>query len=738
MALRAYQEALVQKVHDTFRRGVKSACIVLPCGGGKSVIVAEIARRTTEKLNRVLFLVHRIELCEQIERTFSAWGVDMDFCQIMMVQTACRKLKKLSEPQLIITDECFPAGTKIDGRAIETIKEGDYISSYNEETNRIEFKKVLSVMKKNMPDKLVVINDRLVCTENHPVFLADERRYINAGNIKQGQYLLYHMSQANEMGRAFKKSKRDFLYFKENKDLLFKRMFKRISQKNFFRNNGTYEQKICIGENERKQPFSKTGSKRKNISFSQREAVPDQTWRKRSRTYSIAENACGSYFHTKSTGRVCCENRGTCSSSACIQGRYCYSRKNACNRSRRKKSLCSESERSRQKERDGFTTERVETVKIYKRADFDKLSGVRITDYVYNLEVEGNHNYFAEGILVHNCHHSKSNSYKKIYDFFPNAYRVGVTATPVRLDDSGLGDVYDTLIEGVSAKWLIENKYLSPYTYYAPTVADLNGIKIQRGEFETKSAENVLFNRTVFGNVISHYRKLADGKQAICYCISVKHSSAMAEEFQTNGISAVHIDGTTPKAERQRIIEDFRNGKIKILCNVDLISEGFDVPDCECAILLRPTKSLTLYIQQAMRCMRYKPEKSAIIIDHVGNYARFGMPNADRQWTLESRPKKARQQAEKEVKVLQCPECFYTFQPEDDVKVCPECGYVFPKKERTIDVENEAELKEITGFTLDYSSPKDCRNYQELLKYAEKMHYRKGWAYFQAKQRGFL
>ncbi|MDE6092552.1 MAG: DEAD/DEAH box helicase family protein [Ruminococcus sp.] len=342
-------------------------------------------------------------------------------------------------------------------------------------------------------------------------------------------------------------------------------------------------------------------------------------------------------------------------------------------------------------------------------------------------------------IITDESHHSKSTSYRRIYDFFPNAYRVGVTATPVRLDGSGLGDVYDTLIEGVSAKWLIENNFLSPYTYYAPTVADLNGIKIQRGEFETKSAENVLFNRTVFGNVINHYQKLADGRQAICYCVSVKHSSAMAEEFQANGISAVHIDGTTPKAERQRIIEDFRNNKVKILCNVDLISEGFDVPDCECAILLRPTKSLTLYIQQSMRCMRYKPEKSAVIIDHVGNYARFGMPDADRQWTLESKPRKARQQAENEVKVLQCPECFYTFQLEDDIKVCPNCNYVFPKKERTLDVEDGAELRQITGFVLKYDdSPDQCRNMQDLQKYAKNHGYKSGWCWYQARQRGWI
>lgn len=440
--LRPYQIELIEKVRDAYRHGARAPCIVLPCGGGKSVIVADIAKSATAKGNQVLFLVHRKELVEQIKKTFEWWGVDMNRCDVMMVQTASRRISQLPAPDLIITDE---------------------------------------------------------------------------------------------------------------------------------------------------------------------------------------------------------------------------------------------------------------------------------------------------------NHHSKASTYRKIYDAFPNVKRIGVTATPIRLDGSGLNDVNDALVVGVSAKWLIENNFLSPYTYYAPTVADMNGIKIQRGEFEVKSAENVLFNRTVFGDVTGHYRRLADGKQAICYCVSVNHSTAMAEEFRSSGISAVHIDGKTPKAERQRIIEDFRNGKIKILCNVDLISEGFDVPDCECAILLRPTKSLTLYIQQAMRCMRYKPGKTAVIIDHVGNYARFGMPDAERRWTLESKPEKNRQQAESEVKVLQCPECFYTFQPEDDVKICPSCGYAFPKKERTIDIKDNAELKNITGFVLEYDDSADqCRNYNDLVKYAKRKGYKPGWAYYQAKQRGFL
>lgn len=214
----------------------------------------------------------------------------------------------------------------------------------------------------------------------------------------------------------------------------------------------------------------------------------------------------------------------------------------------------------------------------------------------------------------------------------------------------------------------------------------------------------------------------------------------MAEEFKANGIAAEHIDGTTPKEQRDRIIERYRSGEITILCNVDLISEGFDVPDCECAILLRPTKSLTLYIQQSMRCMRYKKGKRAIIIDHVGNYARHGMPDADRKWDLHAKKaaKKQEKQAE-DLKIKQCPECYYTFEPPSFGRaVCPACGYMFPKQERSVEHEEDTELKQITGFVLDYDSPDQCRNMHELQQYAKKMGYKPGWAYFQGKNRGFI
>ena len=344
-------------------------------------------------------------------------------------------------------------------------------------------------------------------------------------------------------------------------------------------------------------------------------------------------------------------------------------------------------------------------------------------------------------IITDENHHSLAQSYKRIYEHFSDVPRIGVTATPVRLNGDGLGDVNDKLIIGVSAKWLIENKCLAPYEYYAPDIADLTEIHTKMGEYVAADIEKVMIKNTVFGSAIKYYRQLANGKKAVCYCASVKHSEATARAFNDAGITACHIDGKTPKAERDRIINDFRKGNITILCNVDLISEGFDVPDCECAILLRPTHSLTLYIQQAMRCMRYRPGKKAIIIDHVGNYARHGLPDDDREWTLEKKPKTERKKAENsDDKVKQCPECFFTFAapPPGEQAVCPHCGYVFAKNERKLETEEKIDLIKIEGFKLDFTTPSDCKSYPELLEYAKKHGYKAGWAYYQAKLRGLI
>ncbi|MGN0577295.1 MAG: DEAD/DEAH box helicase [Ruminiclostridium sp.] len=432
MQLRDYQQDLITGVHNAWAEGYKRPCIVLPCGGGKSIITADMAKRTAERGKNVLFLVHRQELCEQIENTFTTYGVNMDYCHIGMVQTVTRRLDKIQRPALIITDE---------------------------------------------------------------------------------------------------------------------------------------------------------------------------------------------------------------------------------------------------------------------------------------------------------NHHCLAASYKRIYEHF-DTYCVGVTATPIRLNGGGLGDINDKLIIGISAKELIRRKCLAPYDYYAPPVADLSGIKSRGGDYAAEDIEAALDKPHIYGDVIKNYKQLAGGVKAVCYCATVKHSRDMAEAFRAAGIPAEHIDGNTPKTQRSDIIRGFREGSIKILCNVDLISEGFDVPDCGASILLRPTKSLTLYIQQAMRCMRYQPDKKAIIIDHVGNVHRHGLPDSDREWTLDPKPPSKKKNT---VSVRQCTECFYTHAP---APVCPNCGHVYEVKQQATPKEiREAKLQQIVSA---YTAPAECKTIQELYAYAKMKGYRPGWAYHQCIQRGLL
>ncbi|MEY6575832.1 DEAD/DEAH box helicase [Listeria monocytogenes] len=340
-------------------------------------------------------------------------------------------------------------------------------------------------------------------------------------------------------------------------------------------------------------------------------------------------------------------------------------------------------------------------------------------------------------IIIDESHHVLANSYKKIIHHFSKAKVVGFTATPVRINGGGLGDINDTLIEKVNVKWLIENQFLAHYKYYAPEIVQTETLNVKRtGEFDMTGLDDQFNKKMVWGDVIQHYQKLANGEQAILYASSIYQSEKMAASFEQVGITAAHIDGKTPKAERDHIIQQFRNGEIKVLCNLDLIGEGFDVPDCSTVIMLRPTQSLSLYIQQSMRGMRYRPEKTSIIIDHVGNVSRFGLPDMERTWTLE--PKKGSNSKKAEAPVKICPDCFMTVLSSN--KQCEHCGHEFKVEAKPIQIDDAAELQEITEpiFQVDYSSPNDCKNMKELYEYAKQHNYKRGWAYHQGKVRGFI
>lgn len=337
-------------------------------------------------------------------------------------------------------------------------------------------------------------------------------------------------------------------------------------------------------------------------------------------------------------------------------------------------------------------------------------------------------------IITDENHHCKAASYRRIYDYWPEVACVGVTATPIRLNGGGLGDINDTLIIGPTVGELIQWGNLAPFRYFAPQIVDPSKLRVSRGEYVQSDIDDMFEKKAIWGDVIKHYRKLSNGK-AICYCSSIKQSQEMAIEFCRAGIPAKHIDAKTPKITRAETINQFRRGIVKILCNVDLISEGFDVPDCDTAILLRPTQSLGLFIQQSMRCMRYQPGKTSVIIDHVGNVNKFGTPDVVREWTLE--PKK--NQGIGDAPIMQCPECFRVIKIGN--RYCPNCGAELRGEGKEIDVIKDAELIEIEpmeSFTVDYRKPSDCKNMAELYQLAENLGYKRGWAWYQGKANGLI
>lgn len=342
-------------------------------------------------------------------------------------------------------------------------------------------------------------------------------------------------------------------------------------------------------------------------------------------------------------------------------------------------------------------------------------------------------------IITDESHHGLAASYRKIYEHFEDVPRLGFTATPIRLNGSGLGDINDILIEEVDAEWLIENGFLSPYKYYAPKLIDTDLLKVNNlQEFSSGSISKAMESKTIYGDVVKHYQKLAPGEQAICYCHGIDASIFAKEEFLNHGIIAEHLDAKTPKAERDDIIKKFRTKEIQVLCNVDLIGEGFDVPDCSTVIMLRPTKSLSLYIQQSMRGMRFKPGKTSIIIDHVDNVRRFGLPDMKRHWSLSVKKKSS---GEAEIKIKQCGNCFAVHPAEK--QECPECGH----KQETVqaseyEVDKTAELEEITkadiDIKLDFREPADCKSMAELHDLAKNRGYKRGWAFHQGKLLGLI
>ena len=242
-------------------------------------------------------------------------------------------------------------------------------------------------------------------------------------------------------------------------------------------------------------------------------------------------------------------------------------------------------------------------------------------------------------IIIDEAHHAVANSYQKLWEYCPDAKKLGVTATPWRMNNSGFAQIFDAYIPSMSIKDFIQKGWLATYQYYSiPTSSELvKSIESIRefdieGDYKNSALVEVCDTSKIRAQLYDSYEKNVLGKKGIIYSISREHSEHICLQYHSLGVAIENIDSKTPAKVREKVIQAFRNGEIDIIVNVDIFSEGFDCPDIEFIQLARPTKSLVKYIQQVGRGLRKNGDKKCIILDNVGMYSRFGLPDEERDW----------------------------------------------------------------------------------------------------------
>ena len=281
-------------------------------------------------------------------------------------------------------------------------------------------------------------------------------------------------------------------------------------------------------------------------------------------------------------------------------------------------------------------------------------------------------------IICDEAHHATAGSWNTIMQAYPTARVLGVTATPQRLDGKGLGDVFDHMVLGPRVQDLMDGGFLSKVRYYSPKTVSTEGMRTRMGDYSQGDVERTVNTRGVTGHAVEWYRKVCEGAPAIAFCASIAHSENVAEGFREAGYRWQALHSRMTYADNQAAIQKLGNGELHGVSSCDIISEGFDVPVVTAAILLRPTQSLGLHLQQIGRVLRPAPGKErAIVIDHVGNVAHWrkndwqlkhGRAEDDRVWSLNGREKE-----KGETPVRRCEACFAIIPAA--AEVCPECGH---------------------------------------------------------------
>jgi DNA repair protein RadD len=353
-------------------------------------------------------------------------------------------------------------------------------------------------------------------------------------------------------------------------------------------------------------------------------------------------------------------------------------------------------------------------------------------------------------VILDESHLTSSNSYQKVVKAwtepklisgwnsvqYPKTKLLGLTATPCRLDGKALSLSFEKLVEGPDVEWGINNGFLADYVVYGSTnTPSTQGVKTSMGDFSATELETRVNTIEIAGAIVRDYQKHLDGKQAIVFCVTVRHARELAAQFVLAGIPAACLDGEMGDSERKRLIDDYRAGKILVLTNVNICIEGLDVPDVQGVIFARPTKSMVVYRQAIGRGLRPKSRgEKLIVLDHVGNTQRLGFPDEKVAWSLEGRA--IRGGGERTIGMKVCKTCLAMNRSE--AKVCLACETIFPLVKREV-IEGNRELvalekksyKPLKAWSVEFwSEVRRTHSMKELREIALRAGFKGGFGYY--------
>lgn len=536
---------------------------------------------------------------------------------------------EFKKSKVVFCDECFPAGTTVDGISIENIKIGDLVNSFNHNTNCIEKQKVLNTFK-SKPTALIriVFDDGLYqdCTPTHPFWNGDT--YISAINLKSGDmvYTIHHGTYVCRVPKSNinsnKESKRSFS--KKLANILCKKLLRQSKSKNFKYINGGNQQEVCIGAYEAKQPNVSIRDTRKSKinTYSNWSQTCNTRWKRTYCTYGTALINCARWLGRK---LQCCYQKGSWKRvSDMLQNRHSQSILNDSHRSRWGVTRYPSEERTGQKETNVLRGKRVDRIEIHEQTSCGEFRGLCPGGAVYNIEVEGNNNYFVNGVLVHNCHHTAADGGSEVLDALTNVEcLVGVSGTPWREDgrQEFLTALFGDVIFEVGIGTAIEHDLICPITVFVDDVpaknygiidhirdAADNGVEVN--QFHVRRQYQNVYNDYIVNNKTRH-KIIADFVDEVrnenLTCAVIVRIKKHADQLKSH-IPDSHIVVANTK-DRKSQLDALRQREIDCVITT-LLDEAVDIPSLDVVILAAGGKSQTKLTQRLRNLTKFEGELS--------------------------------------------------------------------------------------------------------------------------------